>query len=183
MAASLAGRSRAEGRRGQVTSLFDAALFDARYGDSRDFAVELGRQGAEVLATGGDCGALWYRDLQPLLARGRIRFAGMTPDCDLFILGTLAAAGGMRVLYRAEHDCRGCQTLTHKVQVRAAARDLAAVLEHSSAQWPAGLARTLGVGVAGYDALGHRPPASRVIRTATVRRADHPGLLVSWVIG
>ena len=183
MAASLTGRSRSEGPRGQATSLRDAVILDARYGDSRDFAVELGRQGAEVLSTGGDCGALWYRDMQPLLARGRIRFAGMTPDCDLFILGTLATARGMRVRYRAEHDCRGCRTLTHKVQLRAAACDRATVLEHSSAQWSAGLARTRGVGVAGYDALGHRPPPPLVIRTATVRRADHPGLLVSWVIG
>jgi hypothetical protein len=170
-------------RRPEATSLLDAAIFDARYGDSRDFAIELGRHGADVLSTGGDCGALWYRDMRPLLARGRIRFAGMTPDCDLFILGVLAAERGMRVLYRAEHDCRGCQTLTHRVQARADARDLAGALEPSSAQWPALLARAIGAGVAGYAALGYKPLPSVIIRTAAVRRADHPGLLVSWVIG
>jgi hypothetical protein len=182
-AAAFVGRSLAAERKPQAASRLDAAIFDARYGDSRDFAMELEHQGAKVLSTGGDSGALWYRDMQPLLARGRIRFAGMTPGCDLFILGTLAAERGMRVLYRAEHDCRRCRPLTHTVQTRADARALAAALQRSSAQWPALLARTIGAGAAGYDTLGYKPLPSVIIQTATVRRADHPGLLVSWVIG
>src|SRR5690606_26461072 len=53
---------------------------------------------------GGDLTALWYDDLDLAWKRGPMTLAGVTTGHGLFVLETLAADRGMRVVYRGRHD-------------------------------------------------------------------------------
>ena len=158
----------------------DAVLVDLRYPDSRVFADELAARGAKVFSTDGDLGHLWRGELGALYARGGVRVAGLTPHSDLFLSVALANETGTKAVCSFEgwHDCRGSETLRHTLEGGATTRGLGAELDGAGPGW----AKALAHRVADAAAAG-RPYVKDSSVTGTARTADHPGTLISWVIG
>lgn len=157
-----------------------AVLVDPRYADSRAFAEALQAQGAKVFSVEDDLGHLWRGELGSIYGAGGARVAGLTPHSDLFLSLSLAKETGAKAAcgFEGWHDCRGSDTLRHTLEGGEGARGLAAELD--------------AVGEAWASALAQRVSAAAAIGKATVadastggapRPADHPGTLISWVIG
>lgn len=132
---------------------FDLVIFNERYSDARAFAAALGAHGAARLPIAGDAGILWYRTLGKRVAAGERHVAGMSTPTDLFILQTLALEeASLRLRFAVHHDCRGRNTVTHSINTDDGARHLGRVVR------------------AACGASGGQ------------RSADHPGMLVSWIL-
>jgi hypothetical protein len=152
---------------------FDAVVFNERYSDAWLFAQALRAQGVPLMPIAGDAGTLWYGVLRAQVLSGRARFAGMGTPMDLMILESLGREADLRVRFRAHHDARGRKTLTHSISgTRAISRSEGPSLaaELGAQDWPARLAAALP------------RAASGLIATNIQRSADHPGMLVSWVL-
>ncbi len=146
---------------------FDAVVFNERYSDARLFAQALGMQGIALLPIAGDAGTLWHGALRRQVLAGRGRLAGMGTPIDLMILESLGREADLRVRFRAHHDARGRKTLTHSI---AGSEGPSPAAELGAPDWPARLATAFPCLSAGLFA------------TNIERSADHPGMLVSWVL-
>lgn len=148
-------------------------VFDGRFPEAREAARHAAPAAAATVRVEGDLTALWYEDLDLEWKRGTMTLGGVTTRHGLFVLETLAADRGMRVVYRGLHepaDGRIVHTLSGP----------AAMLEN--------MARPAAASF--WPALGHamtRYTASR--ETATVERASSRGSvsgpaepLCSWII-
>jgi hypothetical protein len=161
-------------------ALIKAVLVDPRYADSRAFADTLAAQGARVFSVEDDLGHLWRGELGALYAAGGVRVAGLTQHSDLFLSLSLARETGAKAAcgFEGWHDCRGSATLRHSVEGGAGARGLAAELDAVGEDW----ATALAARVSGAAAAG-RPTVVEASTAGGARSADHPGTLISWVIG
>jgi|GEM_PF-2338159 len=158
----------------------DAVLVDPRYADSRAFADELAARGAKVFSTERDLGELWRGELGALYAKGGVRVAGLTPHSDLFLSVALANETGTKAVcgFEGWHDCRGSETVRHTVEGGVGAKGLGADLDTAGSGW----AKALAARVADAAAAG-KPYVQDASTAGTRRGADHPGTLISWVIG
>src|SRR5690606_21422156 len=78
------------------------SIYDGGFLEGEDVAVAAA-DGATAVRIEGDLTALWYHDLGPAWKRAPMTIAGITAWHGLFVLETLAADHGMRVVYRGEH--------------------------------------------------------------------------------
>jgi hypothetical protein len=156
----------------------ELVVFNERYADARAFAAALAASGVAPLPLAGDAGVLWYGRLRPLVSLPGTRIFGMGTHTDLFILETLARDLRMGVRYRGIHDCRGRATLDHAFSGDESVSRLAGEVACAASSWPAVLAKTLR----SYGRAEERIAPRLRISTAVARSADHPGVLVSWVL-
>ena len=77
-------------------------VFDRRFAAARAAAARSAANGVEPAAFAGDLTQLWYERLDLRWRRAPMTLAGVTTAGGLFVLGTLAADRGMRVLQRAK---------------------------------------------------------------------------------
>jgi hypothetical protein len=89
---------------------FERFVFDARFAEAVEAARRAAASGVPLAETTGDVTSLWYRDLDLSWRRAPMTLAGVTTRGALFVLETLAADRGMRVLYRGEHAAAGVGT-------------------------------------------------------------------------
>lgn len=157
------------GRRPALT----AVVHDRRYADSRAFAEALEAPGIESLSVQSGAVDLWRAHLGRV--GGRPKLAGMTTWADFATLRLCAAELRMSVLHQCLHDCRGSSTLTHRIHSAEPGR-VARALSEGGARWPRALATSL-ISASGGDA------GEEVVAGLHRRAADHPGTLVSWLIG
>jgi hypothetical protein len=78
-------------------------IFDNRFAESVEAARVAAARGVVLAATAGDLTSLWYHDLDLRWKRAPMTLAGMTTRGNLFVLETLAADRGMRVVSRRDH--------------------------------------------------------------------------------
>lgn len=92
---------------------FERFIFDGRFAE----AVEVARYVTSFAQTSiriqGDLTPLWYDDLDPAWKRGSMTLAGVTTEHGLFVLETLAADRGMRVVYRGRHAAPAGGRIAH----------------------------------------------------------------------
>jgi len=149
--------------------LVGAVVVDNRFGDSRRFAEVYAARGASVISLAEDIGRLWYSRLGALCAQPGTVIAGLTLHTDLFVSQQFARECGKSLLQFGSHDCRGRNTLVHTVPAYA----LSAV---SGESWATKTARCM------LDAPTFASRQQQTIATDTIRAADHPGSLYSWLI-
>jgi hypothetical protein len=77
-------------------------VFDRRFADARAAAARRAASGIEAAGFAGDLTQLWYERLDLRWRRAPMTLAGVTTAGGLFVLGTLAADRGMRVVERTE---------------------------------------------------------------------------------
>ena len=75
-------------------------VFDRRFADARLAAARRSADGIESAAFAGDLTQLWYDQLDLRWRRAPMTLAGVTTTGGLFVLETLAADRGMRVVER-----------------------------------------------------------------------------------
>jgi hypothetical protein len=157
-----------------------AVLVDPRYADSRAFAAALEAEGAKVFSVEDDLGHLWRGELGAIYGAGGARVAGLTPHSDLFLSLSLARETGVKAAcgFEGWHDCRGSDTLRHTLEGGAATKGLAAELDAVGEAWATALAQR----VSGAAAIG-KPTVADASVAGGPRPSDHPGTLISWVIG
>jgi hypothetical protein len=96
----------------------------------------------------------------------------------VYVLQSFAAERRLKLLFEGLHDARGATTLSHQLRVSDRMAGTAALLDRAGARWSTALAHAVG-----RTALQHSPMRIEKIATAMPRAADHPGMLVSWVLG
>ena len=77
-------------------------VFDRRFADARAAAARRAASGVEAAGFEGDLTQLWFDRLDLRWRRAPMTLAGVTTAGGLFVLETLAADRGMRVIERAE---------------------------------------------------------------------------------
>ena len=77
-------------------------VFDNRFRFASDIARQVAAQGIYLAEMSGDLTRLWAGRYLPLWKQGPMTLAGVTAEDGLFVLGTLAADHGMRVIHNAE---------------------------------------------------------------------------------
>lgn len=84
-------------------------LFDRRFAEAVETAQYAALDGVIATETSGDLTDLWVGCLDREWRHDTAALAGVTTRGALFVLATLAADRGMRVVYRGEHDvpCNG----------------------------------------------------------------------------
>jgi len=153
-------------------------LMDETIDEARGFAAPLRARGATVLSVvETDLEELWRRKLHRACVE-HSAIAGLTSHSTLFICAGFAREIGARVRHEAQHDCRGCDVLTHRLPAGTRSPALDDALAHAGAHWPL----TLAAYIAALPATGVHLNAA-VIHTETRRSATHPGTLFSWLIG
>ncbi len=75
-------------------------VFDRRFADARAAAARRSAKGVEAAAFDGDLTRLWYERLDLRWRKSPMTLAGVTTAGGLFVLETLAADRGMRVIER-----------------------------------------------------------------------------------
>jgi hypothetical protein len=150
-------------------------VFDRRFAAARAAARAIGA--GDVRATGidGDLTRLWYDSLDLRWKRAPMTLAGMTTRAGLFVLETLAADRGMRVLYRGEHEPARVGHIAHAL---VGPTDLLVEMAtENGASWPI----AVGNALARLPAAGsrHRHLVSTPADAEDVARAE---ALWSWVI-
>lgn len=90
-------------------------VYDDRYPEAIETARHLAQRGIPVASTSGDMTQLWYHDFDLRWKRAPMALAGMTAKSGLFVLETLAADRGMRVVYRGEHTLATSGRVTHRL--------------------------------------------------------------------
>ena len=79
-------------------------ICDTRFAPSRNAAAEMSSRGINVAEMEGDLTTLWYEQYSRQWRQQPMTLAGVTASDALFVLETLAADHGMRVLRRSEHQ-------------------------------------------------------------------------------
>jgi hypothetical protein len=100
---SLSRISDAAGARGHGQAPIELFVFDRRFASAVAVAGRIGANGVPTVGVGHDLTSLWYHSLDLRWKRAPMTLAGITTRGGLFVLETLAADRGMRVLYRGEH--------------------------------------------------------------------------------
>ena len=77
---------------------------DTRFTASRNAALEMRARNVPITEIQGDLTALWYGQYSQQWTKKPMILAGVTASDALFVLETLAADHGMRVLKRSEHQ-------------------------------------------------------------------------------
>lgn len=90
-------------------------VVDDRYPEAVETARQLALRGVRVASASGDMTHLWYHDFDLRWKRAPMALAGMTAKSGLFVLETLAADRGMRVVYRGEHTLVGDGRAAHRL--------------------------------------------------------------------
>jgi hypothetical protein len=138
----LARVSSAAVARGHGQIPVELLVFDRRFPAAVAVASHMRATGVPAVGVGRDLTSLWYDSLDLRWQRAPMTLAGITTRGALFVLETLAADRGMRVLYRGEHrllsDGRMSHVLTGPIE-RVAEPAFAQV-----AEWPAAVAAVLG---------------------------------------
>jgi hypothetical protein len=155
-------------------------LVDERHEETRTFAARMASRGASVHGVPeGDVTAIWLREIRPAWKRYPMPVAGLTGRPALFCLEQLALAGGLRVVFHAEHIVHSGGETEHSVLRGGAAAQLSARdLMRAGPVWPALLANAMS---------DHRELADRVRpgpSNAAFAPTMPPGaqLLTSWII-
>jgi hypothetical protein len=151
-----------------------AVVYDERYGDAREFAAALQRQGAATLSIGSSSAAIWHKALEALLSRREGRIAGLSTDADLLVARSCAREAGFLPIFEGRHDARGSERVAHFLRMRGAAHLFDGTM-------PSGGLRIgeLALAVArlpwnaGADWIG--------VETEGPKSQDHPGYLTSWL--
>jgi hypothetical protein len=78
-------------------------VYDDRFVEAAAAARQAAEAGIPVAAYTGDLTRLWYDELDLRWRAAPMTLAGATTQQGLFVLETLAADRGMRLVYRAEH--------------------------------------------------------------------------------
>jgi hypothetical protein len=88
-------------------------VFDSRFAAATEVARHVADRGVPLSPTAGDLTDLWYRELDLQWKRAPQPLAGITTRRGLFVLETLAADHGMRVVYRGEHRTEAGGRVSH----------------------------------------------------------------------
>ena len=86
----------------KATQPIELFVFDRRFADARVAAARSAANGVESAGFDGDLTRLWYHRLDLRWRRAPMTLAGVTTAGGLFVLETLAADRGMRVIERTE---------------------------------------------------------------------------------
>jgi hypothetical protein len=152
-------------------------IFDERFASSRAFASEVNRLGASVYGIKGDITDLWFNDLDARWKKEPIGIAGLTEHGPLFCLERLSWDHGMRVVYRADHAYRAEGYMEHELSGSERMLCEAVNLSSSGPDWSGRTASLL------TRCPANKAQASKMtVVTPTVKQADDPEHLVSWVI-
>jgi len=144
-------------------------VYDGRYSDARLFAATARRRGAVALPSDRDVAGLWYGRLERGRAAGAV--AGLTTYADMMLMEGLAREAGRRMTIRIAHGARGVSIL-HDVE--RGTPDMARVLADAERRWPLALWSVFA---------GRADPVRAAVSSEPAgRAADHPGLLLSWVV-
>ena len=145
---------------------------------ARLFASCLATSGARICAGARNVIALWGREARAFQTPGAWRIAGMTRYSDFELLKQCAAGERLRPLFECIHDTREPGVLTHVVRARGDATDLCETLVAAKQGWPGTLARRLRSAefAGGWS-------SRRRIRIQAASAADHPGTVISFVLG
>jgi hypothetical protein len=81
---------------------FDRVIFDQRFPQARDFALQAREAGLDCVAIDGDITHLYFHDLSLRWNRGPTTIAGLSTKASLFCLEMLARDRGMRLAYMAD---------------------------------------------------------------------------------
>jgi hypothetical protein len=162
------------GSRKDAASQIIAVVHDERFGDAREFADHLRKNGAIEFSIGNCSAAIWYGRLGTLLRRRRGMVAGMSTYADLLIAKDCGREMGFQLVFEGVHDARGSDHVAHFYRTRAL--HLTHQFAGYSALMPSDLAECLihigtqgWQGWIGFEAIGPR-------------RTDHPGYLTSWLL-
>ena len=158
-----------------ATPLYKVA-FDERFPSSRAFAEEAKRLGVSVHGIKGDMTDLWYHDLYARWKEGPVAIAGLTAHGPIFCLERLAWDQRMRVVFRADHRYRADGSIEHALSGPASMLRQAAALS-TDTDWATEMAGL----VTRCPAARPQSSQSNVIGP-TVKHADDPEHLISWVI-
>ena len=159
-------------------SRIGAVVYEERYADCRTFADILARRGAVPFAVNGDCGKLWHRALREHLAGNAGSVAGLTCDSDSVVSRICGRELGLGATYEGAHDCRGTDSLAHRLRGGVYQREIAAALRGDGACWAELLAEAL-VGGHSHDKFSI---FSGSVPVKTARSPEHPGYLTSWLL-
>jgi len=85
-----------------VPRAFDMVLFDQRFPQARDFALQAREAGLDCVAIQGDITDVYFHDLSLRWNRGPTTIAGLSTKASLFCLEMLARDRGMRLAYFAD---------------------------------------------------------------------------------
>lgn len=163
-------------------SRISAVVYDERYSDCRIFAEALASRGAKAFRASADCAGLWYGDLSKHLAERGGRVAGLTTYADFGVSEASGRAAGLKLVYVGSHDGRANGELLHRTGTVAGGGSFGAGLAGHDANWPAALAAGLDSAAQGNRAVKFEALLD-VEPVASPRSADHPGYLISWVLG
>jgi len=81
---------------------FDKFIFDQRFPQARDFALQAREARLDCVAIEGDITHLYFHDLSLRWNRGPTTIAGLSTKASLFCLEMLARDRGMRLAYMAD---------------------------------------------------------------------------------
>lgn len=152
---------------------FERLVFGGRFPEAAEAARYAAPFARTSIAIEGDLTALWYDDLDLAWKRGPMTLAGVTTGHGLFVLETLAADRGMRVVYRGRHDAPVSGRIAHTLSGPVATLER---IEASRTRfWP-----TLGDAMARYTPS--RASASRECVTPHVGAPGRTEPLYSWII-
>jgi len=150
-------------------------VFDNRFPEAVEVAQHAAHRQVRLAEISGDLTALWYEDLDLLWKNAPMVLGGVTTRHGLFVLETLAADRGMRVVYRGEHAAPQQGTAAHSLSGPA---DLLAraASEPNASLW-APLARAMTQCPAGPWEPAHLELATPIEHAST---RNEP--LLSWII-
>jgi hypothetical protein len=152
-------------------------IFDERFSSSRAFAEQVERLGASVHGIKGDMTDVWYHDLYAEWKKGPAAIAGLTAHGPIFCLERLAWDQRMRVVFRADHRYRGDGSIEHALSGPAPMLRRATTALGSETDWTSQMASLV------TRCPQNRPQTSQSnVIGPTVKHADDPEHLISWVI-
>ena len=152
-------------------------VFDERFPASRKFADEVKSLGVAVHGMKGDITDFWFNDLYHRWKQGPAAIAGLTAHGPIFCLERLAWDQRMRVVFRADHRYGENGSIEHALSGPENMLREAAALGGAGSDWTSRMA-----------SLVTRCPVSRSqssqanVIASTVKHADDPDHLISWVI-
>jgi len=176
---------RAERAPGAVRLAPYAALFDARFAESREFGQTLGHLGVNTRSIEGDVTELWYHELHPRWQEAPAAIAGLTTYGPLFCLERLGWDHRLRVIYRGTHTPLIDGRIEHRLS--GATRSFSVAPSASLAHWPREVAQALArIDVrdapAAWRAVRLGQEDRYVSRPGARRRARLAEPLYSWLI-
>jgi len=151
-------------------------VFDERFRASRAFAEQAQQLGLPVHGIKGDMTDLWYSDLYGRWKQGPAAIAGMTEHGAVFCLERLAWDQRMRVIFRADHRFLPHGSVEHAISGPASMLGSVAGLGRE-VEW----AEQMASMVTRCPAIRSQSSLANIIGP-TVRHADDPDHLISWLI-